>query len=340
MLNNSNFIDRIRLPFRKEKELYSSLYNILGFYPRNIQLYKQALMHKSVRQRNEKGRPQNNERLEFLGDAILDAVVGDIVFRHFEGKREGFLTNTRSKLVSRSTLGKLAQEMGISLLVKSEGHSTSHNSYMSGNAFEALVGAIYLDRGYGACMKFMERRILKQLINIDKVAYKEVNFKSKLLEWTQKNKVNMEFKELSHSTGENNSPVFTCQVMLEGVEGCTGKGYSKKESQQQASKETLQRLRREPQFIDAVFASKSERTKMEEEPVMVAPDVDMLQQQQQAVNEEQLVVPEEETPSSSTLRSPSSPEDEFSLDDITATPREKTREEIIAEAEEAAFAEQ
>ena len=340
MLNNSNFIDRIRLPFRKEKELYSSLYNILGFYPRNIQLYKQALMHKSVRQRNEKGRPQNNERLEFLGDAILDAVVGDIVFRHFEGKREGFLTNTRSKLVSRSTLGKLAQEMGISQLVKSEGHSTSHNSYMSGNAFEALVGAIYLDRGYGACMKFMERRILKQLINIDKVAYKEVNFKSKLLEWTQKNKVNMEFKELSHSTGENNSPVFTCQVMLEGVEGCTGIGYSKKESQQQASKETLQRLRREPQFIDAVFASKSERTKMEEEPVMVAPDVDMLQQQQQAVNEEQLVVPEEETTSSSTLRSPSSPEDEFSLDDITATPREKTREEIIAEAEEAAFAEQ
>ena len=278
--------------------------------------------------------------MEFLGDAILDAVVGDIVFRHFEGKREGFLTNTRSKLVSRSTLGKLAQEMGISQLVKSEGHSTSHNSYMSGNAFEALVGAIYLDRGYGACMKFMERRILKQLINIDKVAYKEVNFKSKLLEWTQKNKVNMEFKELSHSTGENNSPVFTYQVMLEGVEGCTGIGYSKKESQQQASKETLQRLRREPQFIDAVFASKSERTKMEEEPVMVAPDVDMLQQQQQAVNEEQLVVPEEETPSSSTLRSPSSPEDEFSLDDITATPREKTREEIIAEAEEAAFAEQ
>ena len=99
MLNNSNFIDRIRLPFRKEKELYSSLYRVLGFYPRNIQLYKQALMHKSVKKRNEKGRPLNNERLEFLGDAILDAVVGDIVFRHFEGKREGFLTNARSKLV-------------------------------------------------------------------------------------------------------------------------------------------------------------------------------------------------------------------------------------------------
>ena len=334
MLNNSNFLDRIRLPFRKEKELYSSLYNILGFYPRNIQLYKQALMHKSVRQRNEKGRPQNNERLEFLGDAILDAVVGDIVFRHFEGKREGFLTNTRSKLVSRNTLGKLAQEMGIPQLIKSSGHSTSHNSYMNGNAFEALVGAIYLDRGYEACMRFMKKRILKQLINIDKVAYKEVNFKSKLLEWSQKNKVDMEFKELGQTTEENNSPVFTYQVIIEGVEGCLGKGYSKKESQQIASKETLQRLRREPQFIDKIFAAKSERTKMEEEPVMVAPDVDKLQQQD--VNEEQPIARQEDT-QPSTLDTQLH-HDEFSLDDITATPREKSREEIIAEAEEAAFA--
>ena len=335
MLNNSNFFDRIRLPFRKEKELYSSLYQILGFYPRNIKIYKQALMHKSVKQRNEKGRPLNNERLEFLGDAILDAVVGDIVFRHFEGKREGFLTNTRSKLVSRNTLGKLAQEMGIPQLIKSAGPSTSHNSYMNGNAFEALVGAIYLDRGYDACMRFMEKRILKQVINIDKVAYKEVNFKSKLLEWSQKNKVKMEFKELSQSTEDNNSPVFTYQVILEGVDGCTGKGYSKKESQQLASKETLQRLRREPQFIDMIFAAKSERTKMEEEPVMVAPDLEKLQQPDDFIE-----VSEEPIAKTSPLTTVSeSLSDEFSLDDITAVAREKTREEIIAEAEEAAFAE-
>ena len=151
---NSNIIDRIRLPFRKEKELFSSLKDILGFYPHNINLYKQALLHKSMGRRNEKGRPLNNERLEFLGDAVLSAVVGDIVFRHFEGKREGFLTNTRSKLVSRNTLGKLAQEMGIDQLVKSSDHSTSHNSYKNGNAFEALVGAIYLDRGYDAFTVF------------------------------------------------------------------------------------------------------------------------------------------------------------------------------------------
>ena len=174
----SNIIDRIKLPFRKEKELYVALYNIIGFYPHDISLYKLALMHKSMYKRNAKGKPVNNERLEFLGDAVLDAAVGDIVYRHFPGKREGFLTNTRSKLVQRETLGRLAQEMGITQLILSSGRSMSHNSYMGGNAFEALVGALCLDRGYDACMQFLQKRILNQMINIDKVAYKEVNFKS------------------------------------------------------------------------------------------------------------------------------------------------------------------
>src|SRR5574344_2012507 len=205
MLNNS-IIDRIKLPFRKEKELFSSLREILGFYPRHIELYKLALMHKSIARRNAKGKPVNNERLEFLGDAVLDAVVGDIVYRHFEGKREGFLTNTRSKLVQRDTLNKLAQEMGINQLILSSGHSNSHNSYMSGNAFEALVGAIYLDRGYDMCMQFMQKRILAKMINIDKVAYKEVNFKSKLIEWSQKNRVKLDFKLISQSKESGGSP--------------------------------------------------------------------------------------------------------------------------------------
>ena len=272
MLSN-NIIDRIRLPFRKEKELYSSLQKIIGFYPRHIEYYKLALMHKSVAKRSEKGKPLNNERLEFLGDAILDAVVGDIVYRHFEGKREGFLTSTRSKLVQRETLNKLAEELGIDSLITSSGRSSSHNSYMGGNAFEALVGAIYLDRGYNACMLFMQKRILAKLINIDRVAYKEVNFKSKLLEWSQKNKVLLEYELVSQSK-EKGSPTFVYKVRLEGLEGCTGKGYTKKESQQLASKETLQKLRREPQFIDAVFAAKGNRTKMEEEPVSIVPDTE------------------------------------------------------------------
>ena len=328
----NDILDRMKLPFRKEKELFSSLYQIMGFYPHHIELYKQALLHKSVGRKNEKGKPLNNERLEFLGDAILDAVVGDIVFRHFEGKREGFLTHTRSKLVSRDTLGKLSKEMGIPQLIMSAGHSTSHNNYMNGNAFEALVGAIYLDRGYGACMRFMRKRILAHLINIDKVAYKEVNFKSKLLEWSQKNRVKMEFRDLEQGHDEKNSPVFTTQVFIEGLEGCKGIGYSKKESQQNASKDTLQRLRREPQFIDAVFAAKGDRTKMEEEPVMVAPDPEELVRQQQDFFAEPKAATQQPRQQASLI------DEEMTLDDIQVTPQEQSREDIIAAAEAAAFA--
>lgn len=270
----SEIIDRIKLPFRKDKELYLSLYKIIGFYPHDISYYKLALMHKSIMKRNEKGRPVNNERLEFLGDAMLDAIVGYIVYEHFPGKREGFLTNTRSKLVQRSTLNRLAQELGIDELVLSNGRNNTHNSYMGGNAFEALVGAIYLDRGYDACMRFMQKRILSQVINIDKVAFKEVNFKSKLIEWGQKNRVSVKFKAREEVKDKNGSPYFCYEVEVEGLSGGVGKGYSKKESQQKASKNTLQKLRREPQFIDAVFAAKANVTKMEEEPVESVPDTE------------------------------------------------------------------
>lgn len=344
----NNFIDKMKLPFRKEKELYSSLFNVIGFYPHDISLYKQALLHKSIAKRNEKGRPVNNERLEFLGDAILDAIVGDIVFRHFEGKREGFLTNTRSKIVQRETLNKLAQEIGISQLIMSNGHSSSHNSYMDGNAFEALVGAIYLDRGYEACMRFMKKRILSQLINLDKVAYKEVNFKSKLIEWCQKNRVKLDFKLIEQKRDENNNPIFVYQAIVEGLEGGSGKGYSKKESQQLASKQTLQSLRRKPQFIDAVFAAKADRTKMEEEPVVVVPDIEQKEdfiitagdnkQPEKAKSSEPVsnVKPEPEEKK----QAGSSADSEFDLSDITATPRQMSKEDIIAAAEAAAFSEQ
>ena len=326
----NNIIDRIRLPFRKEKELFSALYEILGFYPHNIEYYRQALMHKSIGKRNDKGKPLNNERLEFLGDAILDA---------YEGKREGFLTNTRSKLVSRETLGKLANEMGLSQLILSAGHSNSHNSYVGGNAFEALVGAIYLDRGYDTCMWFWENRVLGKYINLDKVAFKEVNFKSKLLEWSQKNKVHMEYRMLKQKMDDNGSPIFSFMVLLEGVEGEKGSGYSKKEAQQQASKDTLQKLKREPQFVDTIFTAKSERTKMEEEPTMLVPDPEK-EQQDFIISEvsgerseiREIIKPERESEENS-----STSEEEFDLSDITH--REKSREDIIAEAEAAAFAE-
>lgn len=257
MLNK--FIDQIRLPFRKEKELYLSIYHIIGILPHNLEYYKTALLHKSVARRNEKGRPINNERLEFLGDAILDAIVGDIVFQHFSGKREGFLTNTRSKIVQRDTLNRLAKDMGITRLILSNGRSASHNSYLGGNAFEALVGALYLDHGYNACKKFMQKQILGELINIDKVAYKEVNFKSKLLEWTQKHKVEIEFKPLNFGKDSDGNPTFSFQVILENIACGEGKGYSKKESQQEAAKETMQRIRKDAKFADKIFAAKKLR---------------------------------------------------------------------------------
>jgi ribonuclease-3 len=327
----TDLIDRLRLLFQDDKELRRQLYEIMGFYPHNIEHFKVALTHKSLGQRNDKGKPLNNERLEFLGDAMLGAAVGHIVYTHFKNKREGFLTNTRSKLVSREALGKLATDMGLTSLIQSSNtQKRAHNSYMAGNAFEALVGAIYLDQGYDAVMRFVEKRILKEMVNIDKVAYKEVNFKSKLLEWTQKNKVRLDYIMQKEETDDKGSPVFGYQVMVEGVEGGFGKGFSKKQSQQKASEETLLKLKREPQFIDAIFQAKSERTKMEEEPTALVPELS----------------PERLTPEES-LDQAALPDtiveedtmDEFDLSDITHNPVEKTREEIIAEAEAAAFAE-
>ncbi|WP_311442441.1 ribonuclease III [Hoylesella enoeca] len=337
MLND--LIDRIRLPFRKDKELYLSLYNVIGFYPRDISHYKLALMHKSVMHRNKKGKPLNNERLEFLGDAILDATVGDIVYRHFPGKREGFLTNTRSKLVQRETLNRLADEMGISRLIMSSGRSSSHNSSMGGNAFEALVGAIYLDRGYDACMQFIERRILGKMINIDRVAYKEVNFKSKLIEWCQKNRIKMRFELIKQEKDSQGNPVFKFAVVLETVKCSEGSGFSKKESQQLASKLTLERLKKEPQFIDEVFAAKTERTKMEEEPVEIVPETEV---------KDDFIIPQSETETAITepvsYEEPAvdsdSKDPDFDLSDIAVkTEDDMDREEIIAAAEAAAFSE-
>ena len=349
-----NIIDHIKLPFRKDKELYLQLYRILGILPHNISLYKLALMHKSVAHRTAKGRPANNERLEFLGDAVLDATVGHIVYDHFPGKREGFLTNTRSKLVQRETLGRLAKEMGITQLILSSGRSATHNSYMGGNAFEALVGALYLDHGYDACMKFVQKQILSKLVNIDKVAYKEVNFKSKLIEWTQKNRVVMEFRCVEETKDENGSPVFEYVCMLENIEACKGRGFSKKEAQQHAAEDTLKKLRKQPKFCDSIFQAKTDRTKMEEEPVAVVPDVEKdVNDAQNFIISDNGATAEESSETSSRNASTQcerranerkaapQAEAEETLDidfsDLQVEQKELTREEIIAAAEEAAF---
>ena len=262
--NFSNLIDRIRLLFRKDKESYLCFYRMLGFYPRDIRIYEQALLHKSSSVKSDKGRLLNNERLEFLGDAILDAVVGDIVYQKFEGKREGFLTNTRSKIVSRESLNHVAEQIGLVKLIKFNTRQSAHNSYMGGNAFEALVGAIYLDRGYEYCKYFMEHRIIGQYLNLEKLSRKEVNFKSKLIEWTQKNKVVIAFELVSQTLDEFNSPVFETEILIEGIPACKGKGYSKKESQQIAAHETLNKIKKDSAFLERIFAEKALREAPEE----------------------------------------------------------------------------
>lgn len=273
MLNNTfgNLIDRIRLLFRKDKESYLCFYQMLGFFPHDIRIYEQALLHKSSSVKSDKGRLVNNERLEFLGDAILDAVVGDIVYQKFEGKREGFLTNTRSKIVSRESLNRIAEQIGLLKLIKFNTRQSAHNSYMGGNAFEALVGAIYLDRGYEYCKLFMEKRIIGPYIDLNKVSRKEVNFKSKLIEWTQKNKVEIVFDLLSQTCDEFNSPIFESEVLIEGVHACKGKGYSKKESQQVAAHETLNRIKKDAGFVESIFAMKAKREMPEGEVAVSEP---------------------------------------------------------------------
>ena len=171
-------------------------------------------MHSSMSARNDKGKCVNNERLEFLGDAILDAVVGEIVFHHFQRKREGFLTTARSKIVQRETLGYVAVQTGLDKLIHAQSHTPTHNSYMAGNAFEALIGAIYLDRGYDCCLRFMRDRILGRIISIDRLAFKESNFKSKLLEWAQKHKRHLEFRMLEE-IGDGHKKEFHVQVFID-----------------------------------------------------------------------------------------------------------------------------
>lgn len=254
-----NFIDKIRLSFRKEKEPYLCFYRILGFYPHNIRLYNQALLHKSSFVRSEKGKLINNERLEFLGDAVLDAIVAHLVYEHFNVKGEGFLTNTRSKIVQREALNNLAEGLGLDKLIKSTSHvSSSHNSYLSGNAFEALIGAIYLDRGYKYCMLFIRKRIINKYIDLDKLSRKEVNFKSRLIEWGQKNKVEVVFKLVDQNQDSIGSPIFQSEVQIEGISAGCGKGYSKKESQQLASKLALNKVK-DQDFIIQILSIKEQR---------------------------------------------------------------------------------
>ena len=225
-----------------------NLYPILGFYPNNIRLYEQALIHRSSSIETEEGRWENNERLEFLGDAVLGAIVADIIFKQFPNRKEGFMTNTRSKIVQRDSLNRIAAEMGLDKLIITSSRNCSHNKYISGNALEALVGAVYLDQGYRKCFTFVKERVIDQYVPLKKVARKEVNFKSNLIEWSQKNKLEVIFELTETTTDDEGSLVFHTSVSLRGMPLGLGVGYTKKESQQIAAKKALKRIHRDKEL--------------------------------------------------------------------------------------------
>ena len=230
-------------PSRKE-ELYLPLKRILTFSPHNIELYKQALLHRSMLKKDDYGHVINNERLEVLGDAIIEAVVSNYLFRKYGNEQEGFLTTMRSKMVRRSTLGQISKKIGLDQLVKRCISVESHNCYIGGNAFEALVGAAYLDRGYGCCQRFFVSLIERGYLDTNRLERNEQNFKSRLLEWGQKYHLNVEFKtEILGEPSTEKLPPFVARVIVEDHVMGKGRGFSKKESHQQAAKRVLQRLR-------------------------------------------------------------------------------------------------
>ena len=251
---------KIRLLKKKGKEPYFSLYKILGFYPDNIHIYEQAFLHKSSSRKGDDGKWQNNERLEFLGDAILDAIVADIIYKKFQYKREGFLTNTRSKIVQRETMNRVAVQLGLDKRVAYSTKTNSHNNHMYGNALEALIGAIYLDQGYQVCYDFIQNVMIKKYIDLDTIARKEVNFKSSLIEWSQKNRLEIVFNLIESFTDNEGNPVFQTSITLSDTQIGVGIGYSKKESQQSAAKMAIKKLRTDKEFQQFISKLKKKGT--------------------------------------------------------------------------------
>ena len=232
-----------------------SLSKILGFYPDNLQIYEQALLHKSSSVETGDGKWLNNERLEFLGDGILDAAGADIVYKRYPNKREGFLTNTRSKIVQRETMNKVAVQLGLDQMVVYSTKINSHNNHMYGNALEA----IYLDQGYDVCYKFIRDVMIEKYIDVDMLVRKEINFKSNLIEWSQKNKISISFDLIESFTDHDGNPVFQSAIKLLGEQIGIGIGYSKKESQQAASKMAVKRLRTDKELQQRISATKKKK---------------------------------------------------------------------------------
>ncbi|MBR3453380.1 MAG: ribonuclease III [Muribaculaceae bacterium] len=251
----SNAISLIKLLFIKDKELYVFIHRTTGYYPHDIKLYQLAMVHRSKPVKMPDGRWANNERLEYLGDAVLDTVVADFLYKTYPSKHEGFLTATRAKIVQRESLNRIGNSLHLDSHVRAMMHTSSHNSYICGNALEALVGAVYLDQGYERCSRFIINRLIKKHFDLNDLVKTEQNFKSRLIEWTQKYRVSIEFELVDSHTDNDKNPVFRTAVILGGIYASDAEGYSKKESHQSASKKALDRLEHDQQFREQILAT-------------------------------------------------------------------------------------
>ena len=243
----------------RHKEPYLSFYRILGYCPHRIELYQQAVTHRSAVASDENGRKINNERLEFLGDAVFTLVTADILYHAFPEKREGFLSSSRSRIIQRDTLNRIALEIGLNKLGRADIQITSHNNYIYGNAFEALIGAIYLDCGFKQCRRFIAERIFARYIDLEQITQTDINFKSKLVEWGQRHRVNIDWKLENSTLDSNNNPVFTVRAIAGHIEGKAATGYSKKEAQQKASQYILKQLHQDKDFLRAILYDESHK---------------------------------------------------------------------------------
>ena len=233
----------LKLRWSRDREYYKIVKHLFGFLPNNIELYKLALIHRSASLFLEDGTPINNERLEFLGDAVIEAIVSDYLFIEFPERDEGFLTQLRSKIVSRSTLNALGLRLGLDRQIIVQGGGTFAQKHLYGDALEAMVGAMYLDKGYEFANRLFINEILRRYINLSSMTRTETDFKSRLIEWGQKNKRRITFSTVNGEAFTSQHPTFRSAVLLDGAEIGTGEGGSKKEAEQRAAMHAAERLR-------------------------------------------------------------------------------------------------
>jgi ribonuclease-3 len=227
--------------FSSDKQLKHAIKSILGYKPGNINLYHLAFLHKSATQETHNGIWINNERLEFLGDAILDAVAADYLFKTFPTRDEGFLTEMRSKIVSRASLNKLSHKMGIDQLIQLDGTSSGTFRSFKGDAFEALIGAMYLDKGFDFTRKIILERIIRYYFNMDELVNQEVNFKSKIIEWAQREKKQTRFNVVDE-VGSGYKKQYIVELLVDEEAIARGQDYSIKGAEQNAAEKSWQKI--------------------------------------------------------------------------------------------------